>query len=309
MIISSLTNLNLRRLVPRSAALARRTLATHDARGESQYEDYDKTSQTYDAYRAPIGVEIFRRGFAEVAARTNQSTNDLHLMDAGCGSGNHLDLLQHDVGSIAGLEINNGMLDKCRAKLSSSADIRQGSITDMPFEDESADVVITTQVLHHLETGGDLSFPNVAAASREVFRCLRPGGSWIIQCQTPEQHVDGFWWSPIVPVAAAKLATRFPSLVKFEELCRAAGFNEFDSEIPSEPLVRLDMYLDLEGPFDERFRNADSTWSLATEAELESGLTMLRRKIDNGTAEKWLHEREELRAQIGQTTTVIVSKV
>ena len=70
----------------------------------------------------------------------------------------------------------------------------------------------------------------------------------------------------------------------------------------------LDKYLDIEGPFNPAFRNADSTWSLATEAELEKGLAMLRAKIDAGEADAWLAEREALRAKVGQTTTVVAVK-
>ena len=94
----------------------------------------------------------------------------------------------------------------------------------------------------------------------------------------------------------------------FSSRCRSAGFGEFSSAIPPEPLVRIDKYLDIEGPFNQAFRNADSTWSLATEAELKAGLAMLRAKIDAGEAGAWQAEREALRAKIGQTTTVVATK-
>ena len=46
-----------------------------------------------------------------------------------------------------------------------------------------------------------------------------------------------------------------------------------------------------------------------SKAELEAGLKMLRAKIDAGEAETWLAEREALRARIGQTTTVVATKL
>ena len=289
------------------SSLSTTTSTTHDASGDSQYEDYNKTSATYDKYRGPIDAGTFLTTFAEVAQRLNVPQQELSLLDAGCGSGNHLKQFESDVGTVSGVEINDGMISKCRMKLP-DADIQQGSITDLPVGTASVDVVITTQVLHHLETGQDQSFPNVVLAANEVFRCLRPGGSWIIQTQTPEQHVSGFWWAPVVPYAAQELSTRFAPMQTFEEICRGAGFDQFNSVVPDEPLVRLDKYLDLEGPFTQGFRNADSTWSLATEDELEKGLAMLREKIESGEAQAWLNEREQLRAQIGQTTTVVATK-
>ena len=259
-------------------------------------------------FHTAIGLSTFQDTFREVAHRLKKETSDLHLLDAGCGSGNHLEVFQNDVGEISGLEINDGMISKCRAKLP-HANIQQGSITDMPFEDNSVDVIITTQVLHHLETGEDQTFPNVQLAAAEVFRCLRPNGAWVVQTQTPEQHIDGFWWAPVVPNASQELSTHFAPLDVFEDICHDTGFGGIASTIPSQPLVRLDKYLDIEGPFTEGFRNADSTWSLATEDELEKGLLMLRQKIDSGVAEEWLVEREAIRAEIGQTTTVVASKI
>jgi ubiquinone/menaquinone biosynthesis C-methylase UbiE len=282
-------------------------LSTHDASGNSSYENYDKTSQTYDQYRSPIDLSTFRKAFNDVANRLQKKTTSLTLLDAGCGSGNYLECFQQEVGTIHGLEINDGMISKARAKLP-NANIQQGSITEIPLEDEAVDVVITTQVLHHLETGKDQTFSNVVLASKEVFRCLKPGGAWVIQTQTPEQHVEGFWWAPLIPNAANKLATHFAPLDTLKSICRNAGFHTFTSNVPNEPLVRMDKYLDLEGPFLKGYRDADSTWSLATEDELEKGLKILRQKIDAGLAEGWMEEREALRKKIGQTTTVVVTK-
>ena len=298
-----------RSVAPQRSALARSLSAlAHDAMTGSSYENYSVTSQTYDAYRKPISLDLFREAFRSVAARVSKDASALDLLDAGCGSGNYLAAIKGDVGTIAGLEFNEGMIGKAVEKLP-TASITQGSITSMPYADASFDVVITTQVLHHLEKGGAQDFANVTLASQEVFRCLRPGGSWIVQTQTPEQHLDGFWWAPVVPDAALTLSKHFAPLPRFEAICRGAGFGEFSSAIPPEPLVRLDKYLDIEGPFNQAFRNADSTWSLASEAELEAGLKMLRAKIDAGEAEAWLAEREALRATIGQTTTVVATKL
>jgi ubiquinone/menaquinone biosynthesis C-methylase UbiE len=217
---------------------------THDARTGSSYEDYDATSKTYDSFRLPISLDIFRQAFADTAVRVSKPIQTLDLLDGGCGSGNYLHALKGDVGSIHGLEFNEGMLSKAKEKEGLSNEVlTQGSITEMPFEDASFDVVITTQVLHHLERGGGADFTNVGLACAEVCRCLRPGGAWLIQTQTPQQHVDGFWWAPVIPNAAQTLAKHFPTLPKLEALCRSAGFSDFTSVIPPEPLVRIDAYL------------------------------------------------------------------
>jgi ubiquinone/menaquinone biosynthesis C-methylase UbiE len=282
--------------------------SSHNAMTGSNYEDYSKTSQTYDRFREPISLPLMRRTFGHVATRMSKNgASDLDLLDAGCGSGNYLHSLRKDVGTITGLEFNEGMLSKAREKLP-GARIEQGSITSLPFEESSFDVCITTQVLHHLERDADGTFANIALASKEVARCLRPGGAWIIQTSTPQQIIDGFWWAEIIPDAVTSVSTRFPTLQALEVICREAGFTDFSSEIPRETLVPLEQYLDICGPFNEAYRNSDSAWSLARPEELKFGLAWLRAKIDGSEGEQYLVEREAIRAEVGQTTTVVVCK-
>jgi len=190
-------------------------------------------------------------------------------------------------------------------------DVWQGSITELPFEDGSFDIAITTQVLHHLEPPANRhtqTFDNVAQACREVCRVLKPGGMWMVSTQTPEQHVDGFWWAPLVPTAAATLAKNFPPLDQFRQLLHDAGFAAVETHIPTMPLVREDVYLSVDAPLSQEFRDADSTWALATPEELDEGLTWLQKTINAGEAGAFLVEREALRAKVGQTTTVIACK-
>ena len=127
-----------------------------------------------------------------------------------------------------------------------------------------------TQVLHHLT-------PDTHdTALSEISRVLKPGGTFWISTQTPHQHMDGFWWTPLIPQAAAICSARFPSIEMFKNMLANAGLEMVEVDIPEDPLVQLDAYLELEGPFSEQFRNSDSTWALATEEELEAGLQWWR---------------------------------
>ena len=107
-----------------------------------------------------------------------------------------------------------------------------------------------------------------------------------------------------------------PSVAKLGMTCRRMREETRSSAIwrtlarRQEPsaLVREDLYLNIEAPFDPLFRKADSTWALATEEELEKGLTWLRAKIEAGEGDKFLAEREAIRAKVGQTTTVVTRK-
>lgn len=73
-------------------------------------------------------------------------------------------------------DISQGMVDVCtrNARNVGCHDFvgRAADAEDLPFEDAGFDLVVGHAVLHHL--------PDVAAAFREAFRVLRPGGALVI---------------------------------------------------------------------------------------------------------------------------------
>ena len=163
--------------------------------GGSSYEDYSKTSRTYDSFRRPIGLDVIRDALeANAYVRQMDLKKSFKLLDAGCGSGSYLAELRDDVAEVHGLEFNEGMM--MQAVGGKNLSVTQGSITEMPFKMASFDAVLTTQVLHHLEPK-DCSdeeraeFKGICKACSEAYRVLKPGGAWIISTQTPAQHVDG----------------------------------------------------------------------------------------------------------------------
>ena len=58
--------------------------------------------------------------------------------------------------------------------------------------------------------------------------------------------MDGFWWAPVVSNAAEKLSKNFPPLDRFEAMLKAVGFETFETIIPPVPLVREDLYRDIQ---------------------------------------------------------------
>lgn len=270
----------------------------------TEYESYTETSQHYDKYRKPIGIDFV----LESLQASGKPASEVALLDAGCGSGTYLHELKGSVKSIEGLELNDGMIAQARARLPAGTRLEQGSITSMPcFGDAAFDAVITTQVLHHLDTDTE-GFPNVVLACKEVSRCLKPGGVWVISTGTPEQHVGGFWWAPLIPTAIATIAKRFPTAEAMRQMLDAAGMELVKTHVPTETLVPAERYLDLEGAFTAEYRASDSSWSLASADELASGLATLRATLDAGKGAAFLEEREAARKKTGQTTIVLARK-
>ncbi|MHC1572714.1 MAG: class I SAM-dependent methyltransferase [Methanosarcinales archaeon] len=104
----------------------------------------------------------------------------LNVLDVGCGTGT-ISLLLSEIGHIVtGIDISEGMLQKAKEKaniLNLSINFRIGDAENLPFEDESFDVVINRHLLWTL--------PDPERAIFEWRRVLKSEGKLII--------IDGSW--------------------------------------------------------------------------------------------------------------------
>ena len=91
------------------------------------------------------------------------------VLEVGCGTGLVLSRVAPVAKSATGVDLSPRMLDAARAR---GLDVREGSATDLPFPNESFDVVCSFKVLAHV--------PDLRRALSEVSRVLAPGGTAII---------------------------------------------------------------------------------------------------------------------------------
>jgi len=78
----------------------------------TDFENYNETSQTYDELRHPIGLSSLRDAFKYVSDNLKIPVNELKMLDVGCGTGNYINAIKAEVGTCDGLEYNQGMLKK-----------------------------------------------------------------------------------------------------------------------------------------------------------------------------------------------------
>jgi SAM-dependent methyltransferase len=91
------------------------------------------------------------------------------ILDAGCGSGrNMVELARY--GSVTGIELSETSVALARER--GAGEVVAGSVLEMPFPDQSFDLVVSLDVIEHLED--DLS------ALRELRRTVAPGGSLLV---------------------------------------------------------------------------------------------------------------------------------
>jgi SAM-dependent methyltransferase len=89
------------------------------------------------------------------------------LLDVGCGTGQSRQVYADRAAGYVGIDLSFEALSRARRKIP-AARWGQADATDLPFAEDSFDVVAFSSVLHHI--------PDPAPALREARRVLRPGG-------------------------------------------------------------------------------------------------------------------------------------
>ena len=99
------------------------------------------------------------------------------ILDIGCGNGKYMnyriDLL------MKGIDISANLVDICTNK---GFDVIKGSMTDMPFPDNSFDGIICVASYHHLDNDEDRK-----KTLDEIYRVLRKDGTAFIEVWGKEQ--------------------------------------------------------------------------------------------------------------------------
>src|SRR5688500_1981413 len=193
--------------IARSAVAA--TLTAHQALRVSQ--------QTFDRYAHPPGDTPYPREFAY-----HQLADDAgaRSVDCACASGAPSAVSAKSGAHGWGIDISEDLLRLAQRRLSVSgreggATFIAGSAHDMPFPDNSIDVVFGIAILHHLDL--DL-------VSREVRRVLKPGGRAIFQEPVRNSAMLRFLRS-LIPYRAPDISPYERPLTD-EELRRfASGFS------------------------------------------------------------------------------------
>jgi SAM-dependent methyltransferase len=91
------------------------------------------------------------------------------ILDAGCGSGrNMIDLARH--GTVTGIELSPTSVALARER--ERGEVIEGSVLDMPFDDDAFDLTVSLDVIEHLQDD--------VAALRELRRVTKPGGVLLV---------------------------------------------------------------------------------------------------------------------------------
>ncbi len=125
-------------------------------------EYYDAFSEGYDERRSRGYHKLIDDQAAELVLRVGR---DRDVLEVGCGTGLILQRVATEADSATGIDLSPGMLEHARAR---GLDVKQGSATELPFNDASFDLAYSFKVLAHV--------PEFDVALSEMQRVVRPGG-------------------------------------------------------------------------------------------------------------------------------------
>ena len=120
-------------------------------------------------------------------------TNGQSVLDVGCGFGGTIASLNEQFSSLGlkGLNIDQRQLERAKekvtAKESNQIEFVQGNACDLPFADQSFDVVLAVECIFH--------FPDRRKFFQEAYRVLKPGGKLALSDFVPINSILHSIWA------------------------------------------------------------------------------------------------------------------
>ena len=149
--------------------------AGHDPVTRATRSYYDEFSHRYEAERRPNRPDGYHALVDDLEVdlvRRHGTGGD--VLECGVGTGLLLERIAHFARSAKGIDLSPGMLEKARLR---GLEVREASVTSIPFVDESFDVTCSFKVLAHV--------PEIGRALAEMARVTRPGGVVVAEFYNP----------------------------------------------------------------------------------------------------------------------------
>jgi len=135
--------------------------------------EFTRAADKYESKNAGV-YNICKKDYPDILAEIEKEPFQT-LLDAGCGTAPMLSLLteRFPEAHFTGIDLTPKMIEVAKAKKLPNTDFVCGDCENLPFADDSFDVIICSQSFHH--------YPNPSAFFANVYRCLRPNGRFILR--------------------------------------------------------------------------------------------------------------------------------
>jgi len=183
-------------IVGKALEASRARAAARRASERARYQSIDQVVSK-EVYKQQFGIRSknWHQSAAWITDDTILSTqadmwdgpDDAKVLDVCCGSGVVGNAFRGKVGHITGLDLTPEMIAMAETRLDI---VKQGDVYEMPFDSDQFDLVCNREVLHLLPR------PDIPVA--QIFRVLKPGGTFIVSQLVPYGPEDAPWFFRIV---------------------------------------------------------------------------------------------------------------
>ncbi len=143
---------------------------------EMQQHTYAIMNRVEDSHWWYVGRRAILESFLErIIQNPKSKIQNPRILDVGCGTGGNLEMLEK-FGAAEGVDVSDDALEFCQSK---GLTVHKGLAEELPFADESFDVVTALDVVEHLDDD--------VAGLKEMYRVTKRGGKTLI-------FVPAFMW-------------------------------------------------------------------------------------------------------------------
>lgn len=174
---------------------------------------FDQTSlDYYESWRNSAQCRKIEHSLEQVFRSLLEPKPGERVLDIGCGTGNHLLILNKLGLDISGVDASDYMVKKARARVGRRSAIKIGRAEDLPFDDDEFDLVTLINTLEFLDNPLQALREAGRVARRKVLVGVLNGLSW----NGMLKRIQGFFGDPLFG------QVRFYNLWEIKSLARLA---------------------------------------------------------------------------------------
>ena len=149
---------------------------------ELSIKEFTQAAERYEGDQGGI-YKLCKHDYPDILAEIEKAPFD-SLLDAGCGPAPMLTLLtqKYPEKHYTGIDLTPKMIEVAKRKKLPNTTFVVGDCENLPFPDNSFDVVICSMSAHH--------YPHVERFYASVYRVLKPGGRLILRDMTTTNRIS-----------------------------------------------------------------------------------------------------------------------